>query len=113
LPEQPSQLEEAYFRQTGTANYQFDLTKEPVLAYFLGAIAHYIKYYGIGGIHFTKVHKICQVPNGPLLVKLINLLCERLKEDSITLASSKEFIPGLTEPIIEGGLGFSFTYNFH
>ena len=59
------------------------------------------------------MHKICQEPNGQLLVKLINLLCERLREDSITLASSKEFIPGLTWPILEGGLGFSFTYNFH
>ena len=89
MSEQSNQLEEEYFKQTSTANYQFDLKKETVLTYCLTAISHYIKYYGIGGIHFTKVHKICQEPNGQLLVKLINLLCERLKEDSITLASSK------------------------
>ena len=77
------------------------------------SIAHYVKFYGVAGIHLTKVHKICQKRNGSLLVKLINLLCERLREDTITLASSKEFIAGLTWPILEGGLGFSFTYNFH
>lgn len=106
-------LEEDYFRETGSTEYQFDLSKEAVLAYYLASIAHYIKFYGLGGIHLTKVHKICQKSNGTLLVKLINLLCERLREDTITLASSKEFIPGLTWPILEGGLGFSFTYNFH
>lgn len=106
-------LEEVYFKETGSTEYQFDLSKEAVLAYYLASIAHYIKFYGVGGIHLTKVHKICQKSNGTLLVKLINLLCERLREDTITLASSKEFIPGLTWPILEGGLGFSFTYNFH
>lgn len=113
LADPPSPLEEVYFRQTGSSEYQFDLGKEAVLAYYLASIAHYIKFYGVGGIHLTKVHKICQKRNGSLLVKLINLLCERLREDTITLASSKEFIAGLTWPILEGGLGFSFTYNFH
>lgn len=47
------------------------------------------------------------------MIKIINVLCERLSEDAITLASSKEFIPGLSEHIQEGGLGFSFTFNFH
>jgi 1,4-alpha-glucan branching enzyme len=113
LPEICTPLEQEYFKQMGSTDYQFDLDRESVLTYFLGSIAHYIKYYGIGGIHFTKVHKICQERNGGLLVKLANLLCERLREDCITLASSKEFIAGLTWPILEGGLGFSFTYNFH
>lgn len=53
-------LEEDYFRETGSTEYQFDLSKEAVLAYYLASIAHYIKFYGLGGIHLTKVHKICQ-----------------------------------------------------
>jgi hypothetical protein len=83
------------------------------MAYYLANISHYFKYYGIGGIHFTKVHHLAKHPQGALVIRCINLLCDRLSEESITLASSKEFIPGLTDPILEGGFGFSFTYNFH
>lgn len=79
LGEHPSPLETEYLRQTATANYQLDLLRESVLTYFLGAIAHYIKFYGVGGIHLTKVHKICHEPNGPLVVRLVNMLCERLR----------------------------------
>jgi len=60
-----------------------------------------------------SMHRLINVNNGILVTKIINLLCERLNEDAITLASSKEFIPGLSYHIREGGLGFNFTYNFH
>lgn len=66
------------------------------MAFILSNIAYYFKRFGIKGIHFTKVHKLCQAENGILFAKMINLLCERLSEDAVTLASSKEFIPGLS-----------------
>ena len=83
------------------------------MVFYLSNISYYFKQFGIRGLHFTKVHNLCHSENGMLLTKMVNLLCEWLSEDAITLASSKEFIPGLTENIQEGGLGFSFTYNFH
>lgn len=36
----------------------------------------------------------------------------RLHENGFTLASCKKEVPGLNEPILEGGLGFTFTYNY-
>lgn len=83
------------------------------MIFYLANIAHYFKQFGIRGLHFTKVHNLCRAKNGILFIKLINILCERLSDDAVTLASSKTFIPGLSEPIQEGGLGFSFTYNYH
>lgn len=79
---------------------QLDLSKEETMAYYLANIAYYYKMFGIGGIHFTNVHSLCSDKHGITLIKCINLLSERLSEMSVTLASSKHFIPGLTEPIL-------------
>lgn len=106
-------VEREYLCAAANAEWQFELRKEPVLAFYLSSISHYFRQFGIGGIHFSKVHRVCQQPGGPLLVRTINLLCERLSESAVTLASSKEVIVGLSSPILEGGLGFSFSYNFH
>lgn len=83
------------------------------MAYYLSSISYYYKVFGLGGIHFTNVNNLCKDNHGITLVKCINILSERLSEESITLASAKQIIPGLNEPILEGGLGFSFTYNHH
>lgn len=83
------------------------------MIFYLSNISHFFKQFGIRGLHLTKVHNLCRAKNGILFVKLINVLCEKLSDDAITLASSKSFIPGLSEPIQEGGLGFSFTFNYH
>lgn len=45
-------------------------------------------------------------------MKCINILNQRLSEGGLTLASSKKEVPGLNQPILEGGLGFTFTYNY-
>lgn len=37
----------------------------------------------------------------------------RLQENGFTLASCKKEVPGLNQPILEGGLGFTFTYNYN
>jgi hypothetical protein len=37
----------------------------------------------------------------------------RLHENGFTLASCKKEVPGLNQPILEGGLGFTFTYNYN
>jgi hypothetical protein len=106
-------VEREYLCEAANAEWQFELRKEPVLAFYLANISHYFRQFGIGGIHFSKVHRVCQQPNGPLLARTVNLLCERLSESAVTLASSREVIVGLSSPILEGGLGFSFSYNFH
>lgn len=36
----------------------------------------------------------------------------RLLDNSFALASCKVQIPGMNQPILEGGLGFAFTYNY-
>ena len=66
------------------------------MAFYLSNIAYYLRQFGIKGLHFTKVHQLFHANNGVLMIKIINVLCERLGEDAITLASSKEFIPGLS-----------------
>ena len=53
-----SAIEREYFKETSSANYQYDLDKNQVLAFYLSRISHYFKYFGIGGIHFTKVHRM-------------------------------------------------------
>ena len=45
-------------------------------------------------------------------MKCINILNQRLSEGGLTLASSKKEVAGLNQPILEGGLGFTFTYNY-
>lgn len=46
------------------------------------------------------------------MIKCINILNQRLSDNGLTLASSKKEVPGLNQPILEGGLGFTFTYNY-
>lgn len=106
-------VEKSFLRPAEDQCWQFDLRKEVVLAYYLANISHFYRSFGIGGLHFTNVGSVCNAENGLVLLKSINLLSERLADDAITLASSKEFVAGLAEPILEGGLGFSFTYNYH
>lgn len=39
-------------------------------------------------------------------------MTSRLLDHGFTLASCKNDIPGMTQPILAGGLGFTFTYNY-
>lgn len=87
---------EKYFIKKGENGYMYDLSKENVMSYYLANISYFYKTFCIGGIHFTNVQNLCKSNHDLTLIKCINMLSERLSEDAITLASSKEVIPGLT-----------------
>jgi hypothetical protein len=93
---EPKGVDSVFGRESGACEWQIDLKRDEAMAFYLSNIAYYFKQYGIRGLHFTKVHQLCHAENGVLFAKILNLLCERLSEDAITLASSKAFIPGLS-----------------
>ena len=93
--------------------WHYDIKKPVVTAIYLANLSYYLSMFQINGFHFKHVDSFCKDEDGQILVKCLNIMNHRLQENGFTLASCKKEVPGLNQPILEGGLGFTFTYNYN
>ena len=105
--------EEALYKEEEPGIWQYDLSKKETLAIYLSNLSYYLTFFKLDGFHFKRIESFAKTQDGQVLIKCINLMNNRIHEHGFTLASSKREIPGLNQPILEGGLGFTFSYTLN
>ena len=83
-----------------------------MVGFYLSRLSYYLSTFLIDGFHFKEIDSVFSSQEGQVLIKFINIMHSRLLDNSFVLASCKKEIPGINQPILEGGLGFTFTYNY-
>lgn len=78
---------------------------------YLARLSYYMSYFALDGFYYNNVSHLYQKQSGKVVLRCLTLLNQKLCEGGLTIASTKEDIPGLNNQILDGGLGFSFSIN--
>ena len=68
-------------------------------------------YFALDGFYYNNVSQLYQKEQGKVVLRCLTLLNQKLCEGGLTIASTKDDIPGLNNQILDGGIGFSFSIN--
>ena len=122
-------MEQQYYAP-GNA-FPFNLEDEQTTAFLLSFVSYYLKYFGIDGYKIANIHQLMLkkdkvesyltresplenfiadcAPGSLLFIKMLNMVLRRCNQQSISYATSRFPVPGLTLALDEGGFGFSFS----